>query len=114
VIFATPRHPHTAEELEKAIVEELDRLKSEPVSEQELKKVKNQIQTDFLRKLNSNSQLAYWLSYGQCLFGDWRYSTDRLQSYEGVTAEDVRRVAQKYFVARNRTVATLAQSPESP
>jgi predicted Zn-dependent peptidase len=114
VIFATPRHPHTAEELEKAIGQELDRLKSEPVSEPELKKVKNQIQTDFLRQLNSNSKLAYWLSYGQCLFGDWRYFSDRLQSYEGVTAEDVRRVAQKYFVARNRTVAVLAKAPESP
>ena len=114
VIFATPRHPHTAEELEKAIGQELDRLKSEPVSEQELKKVKNQIQTDFLRQLNSNSKLAYWLSYGQCLFGDWRYFSDRLQSYEGVTVEDVRRFAQKYFVARNRTVATLAKAVESP
>ena len=114
VIFATPRHPHTAEELEKAIAQELDRLKSEPVPEPELKKVKNQIQTGFLRTLNSNSKLAYWLSYGQCLFGDWRYFTDRLQSYEKVTAEDVRRVAQKYFVARNRTVATLTKAPESP
>jgi predicted Zn-dependent peptidase len=114
VIFATPRHPHAPEELEKAIGQELDRLKSEPVAERELQKVKNQIQTEFLRKLNSNSKLAYWLSYGQCLFGDWRYFTDRLQSYEKVTAEDVRRVAQKYFVARNRTVATLAKAPESP
>ncbi len=114
VIFAAPRHPHGAEELEKAIGQELDRLKSELVPEQELKKVKNQIQTEILRKLNSNSKLAYWLSYGQCLFGDWRYFTDRLQSYERVTAEDVRRVAQKYFVARNRTVATLAKASASP
>jgi predicted Zn-dependent peptidase len=113
VIFATPRHPHTTEELEKGIGQELDRLKSEPVSEWELKKVKNQIQTDFLRKLNSNSKLAFWLSYGQSLFGDWRYITERLKSYERVTADDVRRVAQKYFTARNRTVATLVKTPES-
>lgn len=113
VIFATPRHPHPAEELEKGIGQELDRLKSEPVTEWELKKVKNQIQTDFLRKLNSNSKLAFWLSYGQSLFGDWRYITERLKSYERVTADDIRRVAQKYFTARNRTVATLVKTPES-
>jgi predicted Zn-dependent peptidase len=112
VIFAAPRHPHTAGELEKAVLQELDLLKSEPVPEQELKKVKNQIQTDFLRKLNSNSKLAYWLSYGQILFGDWRYITERLKSYEKVTADDVRRVAQKYFTPRNRTVATLVKTPE--
>jgi predicted Zn-dependent peptidase len=76
--------------------------------------VKNQIQTDFLRKLNSNSKLAYWLSYGQTLFGDWRYFTERLASYEKVSAGDVRRVAQKYFTARNRTVATLVKSSASP
>ena len=114
VIFAAPRNPHTAEELEKAILAELERLKSEPVSERELRKVKNQIQTSILRKLNSNSKLAYWLSYGQCLFGDWRYFTERLKSYEKVTADDVRRVTGKYFTSRNRTVATLVKSPESP
>jgi predicted Zn-dependent peptidase len=113
VIFAAPRHPHTAEELEKAVWLELDRLKSEPVPEQELKKVKNNIQTDFLRKLNSNSKLAYWLSYGQSLFGDWRYITERLKAYENVTADDVRRVAQKYFIPRNCTVATLVKTPKS-
>lgn len=48
VIFATPRHPHTAEELENAIFRELDRLKNEPVEELELKKVQNQIQMNFL------------------------------------------------------------------
>jgi len=114
VIFATPRHPHTAEELEKAIFRELDRLKNEPVAERELKKVQNQIQTDFLRKLNSNSKLAYWLSYGQSLWGNWRYFTERLKSYEKVSAEDIRRVAQKYFTSRNRTVGTLVKSAASP
>jgi len=114
VVFATPRHPHTAEELERSLLQELDRLKSEPVSGQELHKVRNQIQTDFLRKLNSNSKLAYWLSYGQSLLGNWRYITERLKSYEDVTPEDVRRVAQKYFTSRNRTVATLGKTPQSP
>lgn len=112
-IFAASRHPHTSGELEKAILQELDRLKSEPVPEQELQKVKNQIRTDFLRKLNSNSTLAYWLSYGQSLFGDWRYISERLKAYEKVTPEDVRRVAQKYFTSRNRTVAVLVKSSES-
>ncbi len=114
VIFATPRHPHTPEELEKAIFRELDLLKNEPVAELELKKVQNQIQMNLLRKLNSNSKLAYWLSYGQSLWGDWRYFTERLRAYEKVSAEDIRRIAQKYFTSRNRTVATLVKSTPSP
>ena len=114
VIFAAPRNPHSAEELEKAILLELERLQSEPVSEKELTKIKNQIQTDFLRQLNSNSKLAYWLSYGQVLFGDWRYIQKRLDALERVTADDVKRVAQKYFASRNRTVATLVETPKAP
>ena len=114
ILSGTPRHPHTAEELEKGLIEELERLKREPVSEPELQKIKNQIETSFLRKLDSNSSLAYWLSYGQSLFGTWRYVTDRIQAYGKVTSEDVRRVAQKYFIPRNRTVATLGKPSESP
>ena len=82
--------------------------------EAELKKVQNQVQMNILRKLNSNSKLAYWLSYGQSLWGDWRYFTERLQAYEKVSAEDIRRVAQKYFTPRNRTVATLVKVIPTP
>jgi predicted Zn-dependent peptidase len=114
LLSATPRHPHTAEELEKALLRELEELKREPVSDSDLQKIKNQIQTSFLRKLDSNSTLAYWLSYGQCLFGDWRYVTDRIQAYEKVTAEEVRRVARKYFIPKNQTVAILVKPSESP
>ncbi len=114
ILSGTPRHPHTAEELEKALLGELEQLKKEPVSDPDLQKIKNQIQTSFLRKLDSNSSLAYWLSYGQSLFGDWRYVTDRIKAYEKVTAEDVRRVARKYFIPKNRTVATLVKPSESP
>jgi predicted Zn-dependent peptidase len=101
-------------ELEKGLLEELERLKKEPVPDPELQKIKNQIQTSFLRKLDSNSSLAYWLSYGQSLFGTWRYVTDRIQAYEKVTPEDVLRVAQRYFIPRNRTVATLVKPSENP
>jgi predicted Zn-dependent peptidase len=111
-VFAAPRHPHSAAELEKAILQELDRLKSEPVPAEELQKIKNQMQTTFLRQLNSNTKLAYWLSYGQSLFGDWRYLTRRLEAYDQVTAEDIRRVAEKYLTSRNRTVATLVRTTE--
>ncbi|NWF56466.1 MAG: insulinase family protein [Syntrophaceae bacterium] len=114
ILSGTPRHPHSLAELEKALLEELERLKKEPVALPELQKIRNQIQTSFLRNLDSNSSLAYWLSYGQSLFGTWRYVTDRIQAYEKVTPEDVRRVAQKYFIPRNRTVATLVKPSPTP
>ena len=108
VFFGVPRHPHTAEELEKAILQEIERLASETIPEKEMQKVKNQIQTNFLRKLDSNYQLAYWLSYGQSLLGNWRTLIEQREACQKVTSDDVRRVARKVFRERNRTVATLA------
>ncbi len=111
-ISAAPRHPHTPQELESKILRELDRIKSDLVSPDELQKIKNQIQANFLRSINSNVKLASWLSYGQSVFGDWRYVAGRLKALEQVSPEDIRRVAQTYFVDRNRTVAILMKSAD--
>ncbi|HYJ46517.1 MAG TPA: hypothetical protein VEV81_07870, partial [Pyrinomonadaceae bacterium] len=40
-------------------------------------------------------------------FGDYRKLFGAAQEYDKVTKEDVRRIAEKYFGDKNRTVATL-------
>lgn len=109
VFSATPRYPHTAEEVEKAIYEELSRLASEGVSEQELEKARNRLQVDRLRRLKSNSGLARMLSYFQTVAGDWRYTTDYEREIMKISADDVKKTAASYFVEKNRTVAVLTQ-----
>jgi predicted Zn-dependent peptidase len=47
-------------------------------------------------------------------FGDYRKLFDAEKNYAAVTKEDVRRVAQKYFGANNRTVATLIPENAEP
>ncbi len=110
VIFAQPVSPHTCGELEKAIYEELGRLKKEPVESKELEKVKNQIKADLLRGLSTNSGLASMLSYYETVGGDWRYLTKFLELLEKVTPKDIMMVTKKYFDQRNRTVAELVSS----
>lgn len=108
-IFATPRHPHTNAELEQAIYREIETLKREPVNERELRKIKNQLQADFIRRLNSNSGLASMLSYYQTVIGDWRYMEEGLDIIEQITPEDIMKAADKYLVEDNRTVAELVK-----
>jgi len=108
-IFATPRHPHTNAELEDAIYRQIDALKTKPIEEKELRKIKNQLQADFIRSLNSNSGLASMLSYFQTVAGDWRYIEDQLDVVERITSEDIMKVANKYFIKDNRTVAMLVK-----
>ncbi len=107
MVTATPRHPHTAEELEQAIYEEIDKLKKEPVKKQELEKIINQLRADFIRDLSSNSGLASRLSYYEIITGDYRYLTGYIERIEKVTPKDVMAAATKYLTEENRTVAVL-------
>lgn len=112
-ITATPRHPHTTEEVENAIYAELERLKTEPVTDRELQKVRNQLEANFLRGLNSNAGLAFQLTYFDTIAGDWRYVVRHSQVISKITLDDIKRVATQYFTKTNRTAATLIKKTAS-
>jgi predicted Zn-dependent peptidase len=109
VISATPRHPHTPEEVEKAIYSELSRLGAETVASPEMEKARNRLRVDHLRRLKSNSGLARMLSYFQIVAGDWRYLTEYDREIVKVTAQDLKGTAAAYFTKENRTVAVLGK-----
>ena len=113
VIAGIPRHPHTVAELEAAIYAELDKLKTELVSDAELTKVRNRLLTDQLRQLNSNSGLARLLTSYQSLAGDWRYLANYAAEIEKLSAEDLRQVANRYFKKSNRTVVVMQREDMS-
>lgn len=107
VISATPLAPHTTVELEAAIEEEIARLKREPVSADELAKVLNNLDAGLVRSLRSNSGLAAQLAYFQIVAKDWRYVLTSRDRIAAVTPADIQRVAARYLIPSNRTVATL-------
>jgi predicted Zn-dependent peptidase len=108
-IAARPIHPHTPEEVLAAIWAEVDRLRREPVSEEELRRAKNRLAADFLRGLEKNRGLANWLSYWETLVGDWRYLEERVELIERIGPEDVRDCAARYFTRENSTAAFLVR-----
>ena len=108
LFFCTPRSPHTAEEVEEAIYEELEKLKTAPVIERELQKIKNQLEADFIRSLESSSGLADKIASYEAIYG-WRYINTLVENTLAVTPEDIMRVANKYFTKTNRTVAILVK-----
>ena len=106
-IFATPRSPHTCDELEEEIYRQIDKLKKEALTSYEFAKVKNRLEAGFIRSLNSNAGLASRLSYYQVVAGDWRYIEEHLGIIGRVTPEDVMEVAKKYLIKKNRTIAEI-------
>jgi len=112
VISAVPRHPHTSAEVEAAILAELDKLRREPITAQELEKARNRLLTDNLRALRSNSGLARMLTTYQTIAGDWRYLVNYEEQIAALTVEDVMTVANTYFTPENRTVVALQRGGE--
>ena len=92
---------HTHQEVEDALLAEIERLKKEPVGEHELQKVKNKSLADSYRRLQSNFYLLLQLLVYDAE-GNWREINDSAAKIEAVTAADVQRVARKYFTAEGR------------
>ena len=111
-IFAKPRHPHTNTELEEIILQEIEKIKTEPVSAAELAKAKNQLKMGYLQSLNSNTELASTLSYYEVLLGDFRYFSNYLNTIEKVTGADIQKAAQLYLNSENRTIAVLSKKKD--
>lgn len=106
-ISGDPMPPHTTVDVEKAVWEELEKLKNDPVSKEELEKVINNFEADFIRGLESHYGMAKLLAYYQLITGDWRNVIKDMEKIKRVTAQDIQRVAKKYFTKDNLTVATL-------
>jgi zinc protease len=98
--------------LEQEIWEEVENLRQEPLSGEELSKVKKQVRSYFLRSLETFFFQGLLAGLYQVRAGDFRLLYNVLPGYESVTAEDVLRVAQKYLRPENRTVVSL--QPVSP
>jgi predicted Zn-dependent peptidase len=71
--------------------------------------VKTKARAGLIRQLDSNSGLASQLTTYSVAYGDWRKLFTSLDELNKVTAEDVQRVARKYFVPEARTVALTVQ-----
>ncbi len=108
ILSMSPSRTCTCVDVEQAVYDELDRLKTEPLSAAELDQARKQITTAMLRNLEGNSGLARMLSSYQAM-GDWHYLVNYDKELAGITAEDVMDVAQRYLQADNRTVATLGR-----
>jgi predicted Zn-dependent peptidase len=106
-IMAAPRYPHTNEELEKAISEHLEKLKTEPVGEKELQKIKNNIEANYIRSMSSNMGLGISLLRYHLFYSDWKLYMKIKEILYSITPQDIMDFAKKYFTTENRTVAYL-------
>ena len=114
VAYAVPARGVSNETVQQAIREELDRLKTEDVTDEELAKFRTRAKAGLIYSLKSNLGLAMKLTDYHTLFGDWRELFRYIQRFDGVTKADIQRIARQTFVASNRVVAQIETRTPPP
>ena len=102
-MYAAARTGTTVEQILAALEAELEILKTEPVSEEELSRAKARLELSALQGMDTTSGKAEQIGFYATVLGDPNASFRRLEAYRRVTTGDLRRVARAYLVPRART-----------
>ena len=109
---ATVRSGVKTDDVEKAIYDEIERLKKDGIADWELQKAKNTTRRNFINGLQSSVgrsvNIGTWTAY----YGDANLINNRLSKVDAVTKADVQRVANKYLMQTNRTVVITVPKPK--
>jgi predicted Zn-dependent peptidase len=109
--YAVPLPGHKPQEMGEAIHAEIERLKKEDISDDELKMIKTRTKANLIRSLAENSGLAQQLAFNQTRYGDWRELFRSVDRIDQVSKADIRRIASQTFVDTNRTVGVIETLP---
>lgn len=107
LFYALTAPGRSVDQVGLALGKEIEKLKIEPVSAQELERVKTQVRAGVLRSLKSNMGMAQLLLEYEVKTGSWRNLFKQLEAIAQVTPADVQRVARGTFTVENRTVGRL-------
>jgi zinc protease len=110
-VLATPRPGVKPEDLEKAIYDELEAVKKDGVTDQEMEKARTQFLRSQIQSRQSSLFTAIRLGQYTVYFNEPDLINNIFDKYSAVTTEQVKQFAQKYLVVTGRTaVSTLPAS----
>jgi len=114
MLDGTPAPGHDRAEVEKALREEVEKLRTRPVTAEELERVKAQVVAQEIYQRDSIQHQAMTLGALETVGLGWRLAADYAERIRAVTPEQVQAVAQKYLIADHLTVAHLDPQPIDP
>jgi len=104
--WATPMPGQMPEKLETELIAHMERLKTEPVTDEELARAKNQIEAAFVYQDDSIHQRASLLARFE-LIGGFALKESFMAKIRAVTAADLTRVARAWFAPDTKSVGVL-------
>lgn len=113
VVYGIAAPNVTGEELEKEMLAQIEKIKTEGVTDAELQKVQNQKVVEFYREMETINGKANTVGTYEVYFGDFNRLFEAPERYKNVTTADIQRVAQKYLTSENRTVGIMKSAEEA-
>jgi predicted Zn-dependent peptidase len=107
--MVSPGKPVT--ELERAVADEIEKVKTGPIAAWEIEKARTAARSSFVSSVQSTLSRAILLSQYALFHDDPNLINTRAEKIAAVTAEDVQRVARTYLTAENRTVVITSPKP---
>jgi len=109
--YASVRPDASIDRVEASFLEEIARLRDEPVTAEELETAKRQIEVSMIHQLTTNAAIAGRIGYDVTILGKIRSLEDQLSAIQAVDAEDVQRVARTYLIDEGRNVVQVVPPP---
>ena len=98
---------HTPEDARQELITQIERLKTEPVTDEELNRAKRQLARDDILGRETVQDKALQLAHAMVIHNDIKTADGEFDLFQNVSAADVLRMAKAYFRAENRTVLTV-------
>ena len=95
------------EKVQQELIAQIERLKTEPVTDEELERAKRQFARDYILGRETDQQKALDLAHAIVIHNDIKTADGEFDLFQNVTAADVQRVAKTYFTQENRTLLTI-------
>jgi zinc protease len=112
VVDGTPSEGRSVDELEAAIKREIDRIKQDGITAEELDRVKAQVVAAHVFQRDSMFYQGMQIGTYETTGFSWKDVDRVLERLRAVTGDQVRDVARRYFVDEHMTVAVL--DPRAP
>lgn len=108
-IMAQVQSGHTIDEVELAVMREIEHLQNEPVSDREYERIKNMVESGFIHALETNDNRAEMIGRYEIVSRKYgsEYVNISLDLIEKTTKEDIQRVAKKYLVPERKNIVIL-------
>jgi predicted Zn-dependent peptidase len=112
IIATLPNQGHSNKELEEVINKEIEDLKKNPVSEEELNSAKTRFKVNTLQRMNSDRFFLGAMLQAEVMRGSWEKAFDGLNSVEKITTGDIQELVNKYLTEDNRIIAKIEKKEE--